>query len=888
MLTSHAPRKLGRGLTDSDHILRAHSIQSLDAIAQERICVVDGLPGSGRTTLIAQWRTHAEENDRPVAWLTLDPSDKQPRNLVTHLLDAFRTVDVTVNEPDGLRADASTSSTAPHIEPETAARCLLATIVALNTHVWLVIDDADIVLGTPAMTVVNHLLAYAPSTLHVILCVRSAATVAGMLPVGALGVLDRSVLTVSEDELRELLESNGEPTTLEHVIALARRTGSHPLAISGELGGPGAAARASEALRTAAERLIFDLPEPLSDFLITLSLVDEITADMARALSQTQRAPRILRELVDQGYLTTRWLDGAFAYRITPWISPTVRSLFDSRFTPSEQNHLHSSTAEWYSSKGRTLLAARHFYLAGEAERAETHLARSLGDVFTGELSPRFALQDVVFPDRVLETSAHANALVGSALSLDDPWSESAGRHLDRARGLAATMDEDARRAITAVIDMVELQRAFYDGDGILGLERSDELLDLSDRQLQHLGLSVAQVETAVLPYHAMFTLWSGHSAEAAETLDHALATATSEGSSLWRAVTHIHRDHLNTAVCSAKPTPEWIDALTAEAAENGWCDRYEFAAIAAIGARASLHRYDLDEAAEAIENLRRRFPRRGTLLETELEILDAERALANDETDAARQHAVRARSLLDGTYGPQSSYRPLLLPTLVRVAVATEDDDGVGRLLSPTQVNGTMWLRPFLATLDIQRGDYASALRSLEPLLAVSADLPATVVVDGAIAEAHARYRLDQRVLTNRALRRALLAARAEAIRRPFVEQDDWLDAALQDHFAADPEFAEQVAAIRAGAATRRRRESVATPRTSQLTKSEREVLIYLVSGATKQAIARNRNVSMNTVKTQVRSIYRKLGVTERADAVRYLSVYSPELARPAQDLSA
>jgi LuxR family maltose regulon positive regulatory protein len=53
-------------------------------------------------------------------------------------------------------------------------------------------------------------------------------------------------------------------------------------------------------------------------------------------------------------------------------------------------------------------------------------------------------------------------------------------------------------------------------------------------------------------------------------------------------------------------------------------------------------------------------------------------------------------------------------------------------------------------------------------------------------------------------------------------------------------------------------------------LTKKEQEVLGYLAELLTTEEIASTMFVSVNTVRSHVRSILRKLGVTRRNEAVR------------------
>ncbi|MCC4248113.1 MULTISPECIES: response regulator transcription factor [Microbacterium] len=64
----------------------------------------------------------------------------------------------------------------------------------------------------------------------------------------------------------------------------------------------------------------------------------------------------------------------------------------------------------------------------------------------------------------------------------------------------------------------------------------------------------------------------------------------------------------------------------------------------------------------------------------------------------------------------------------------------------------------------------------------------------------------------------------------------------------------------------------STATDALAVLTATERELAHLLTSSLGLPEIARARNVSLNTVKSQVRSIYGKLGVSSREDAVEVL----------------
>lgn len=112
--------------------------------------------------------------------------------------------------------------------------------------------------------------------------------------------------------------------------------------------------------------------------------------------------------------------------------------------------------------------------------------------------------------------------------------------------------------------------------------------------------------------------------------------------------------------------------------------------------------------------------------------------------------------------------------------------------------------------------------------------------------------------------MERLVAAARAERVRYQFVDNPD---AAGKELLAAHlsytscPDFVE--AALVAGEHDR------ADTRAADLTPREREILAFLRTAMTMQEIADKMSISVNTLKTHQRSIYRKLGAANRRQAI-------------------
>lgn len=64
-----------------------------------------------------------------------------------------------------------------------------------------------------------------------------------------------------------------------------------------------------------------------------------------------------------------------------------------------------------------------------------------------------------------------------------------------------------------------------------------------------------------------------------------------------------------------------------------------------------------------------------------------------------------------------------------------------------------------------------------------------------------------------------------------------------------------------------------------ARLTKKEQEILKYIAQGDTNEAISKRLSVSVHTIKTHVYNIFRKIGVNNRIQAVKWMSESGSEL---------
>ncbi|MFC0682837.1 LuxR C-terminal-related transcriptional regulator [Lysobacter korlensis] len=172
------------------------------------------------------------------------------------------------------------------------------------------------------------------------------------------------------------------------------------------------------------------------------------------------------------------------------------------------------------------------------------------------------------------------------------------------------------------------------------------------------------------------------------------------------------------------------------------------------------------------------------------------------------------------------------------------------------------------LARLEIAAGDFTAALEAIEPCIALGDDhAPLThVYVDVLWAAAHDGLGDVHAAAT--AFDRALDAAARNDSRRPFASvPPERLRRLLAE--ARKRDLPEHSARLVEQLSLEVPAEQSGAEFVSPLSARERIVLNHIIAGHSARQISAQLRVSPNTIKTQVRSVYRKLGASNRHEAI-------------------
>jgi LuxR family transcriptional regulator, maltose regulon positive regulatory protein len=154
--------------------------------------------------------------------------------------------------------------------------------------------------------------------------------------------------------------------------------------------------------------------------------------------------------------------------------------------------------------------------------------------------------------------------------------------------------------------------------------------------------------------------------------------------------------------------------------------------------------------------------------------------------------------------------------------------------------------------------------------------EAPEGIGLAGWLVDAQLSYATGDHRRGRRSLERALQLAKPERMKLPFTMEQAWMRPVLR----RDPELAQAsremlepaAAATSAVPAPRRQPSADEQPPlvVERLSEREREVLTLLSGMLSTAEIASEMYLSVNTVKTHLRSIYRKLSAAHRGEAVR------------------
>ena len=408
--------------------------------------------------------------------------------------------------------------------------------------------------------------------------------------------------------------------------------------------------------------------------------------------------------------------------------------------------------------------------------------------------------------------------------------------------------------------DLVAAAAAVSDAEALVSRMPEDKLA-------QH-----PEVRARVLADRGAAELWPGHLDEAARFFDAGVAAATGPGGEHERAACLGHLALVEALRGRLRKAAKLAGQATAALAVEEQLPRPQHPGPAALAALAWVH-LERDERRAAGRLLKQLDAALGIspdkLIGAVACLVAACSGLAEGHGEAAAQMIARARS---GWSLPAWLDQRLSLVES-RAYVAAGDIPAAVAAAERAGGDGSPEAAATLAYAWLAAGDGANARLILSSALAARNGEPERVRVQAWLADAQLGYDSGDRARGRRSLAHALRLAEREQLRLPFVLERGWLGPVLRGDL--------ELAGIHRHLLTSAPRHdqpqapSDLSPKATvlvvePLTEREREVLRHVSGMLNTAEIASEMYISINTVKSHLKSICRKLAASHRGEAVR------------------
>ncbi len=366
-------------------VLRPRLIERLNEGLHHKLTLIAAPAGFGKTTLVSAWLAGC---DRQVAWLSLDKGDSDPTLFLTYLVAALQTI-----APDmGGGVLGALQSPQP---PPTASllTALLNDITTISDPFVLVLDDYHVIDAQPVDQALTYLVEHLPPQMHLVIVTREdpalplarlrarghltelRATDLRFTPSEAAGFLNQGMdLNLSAEDIARLLARTEGWIAGLQLAALSMQGQQDPTSFITSFTGSH-----HFVLDYLVEEVLQQQPESIQTFLLRTSILDQLCGSLCDAVLLTPSGSgQETLEYIERANLFLVPLDNERRwYRYHHLFADLLRQRLQQRSTSSPGDEgmsvaeFHRRASLWYEDNGIYIEAFHHAAAANDVERAE-------------------------------------------------------------------------------------------------------------------------------------------------------------------------------------------------------------------------------------------------------------------------------------------------------------------------------------------------------------------------------------------------------------------------------------------------------------------------------------------------------------------------------------
>lgn len=871
-------------------VTRRRLLDALDRGLDGRVVLLSAPAGAGKTALLASWIRTRRLPGTP-CWLSLDVDDNDASRLIADLLSAFRDCGA------GALGDALGDLTAPPgARTERFLPLLINALAELQSTVILVLDEIHELTSAQSTETIEFLVRHAPEQLRLVLAGRADPP----LPIERLRVAEKLAelrigdLAFDREETAELCRALDLSLSDADIDSLWRRTEGWVAALrlaAFSLRGHPAPSRFLAELsgtdHSVADYLVSEVlahvDEDRREFMLRTSVVDAVNPDLANALTGLDDGAHTLAALEHSGTpLHPADADGhGNWYRFHPLFRELLRAHLHHAH-PEEIPSLHGRAARWYATEGQTRPAIRHALAAQDWKQAGNLIAENWLDLFLAGRSAAMRDSMAAIPADVLASDPRlAAAFAGSRLQDGDL--DGAAHHLALARQARGELHGEPREQLDVTLAVLALHVARLQVRDADAKRLADKLTALA-RGGAH--PSWPALRSFALANLGATRLWSGDPRNATADLREALALATEHhyeqiavDCMAQLAIAHLLGDRLACA-------EELATRATELAEQRGWCEGPAAASAYLASAAVSYRRGEFEHAEGLLSQASSAAETAEAPVRVATALLQA-LTLASAGPRSAARGAIKLRALhaaaeLDKPLAPFMQVATVDVEARVMLAAGEHEQARAVLQRSRARLERCLELSLREAAIDVHTGRPEQAAESLVSLLQEPTRQARTAtLLEAWLLQALADHTRGEPRAAAQALDNALALAEHEPFRDAFLLNGPGVRELLESQAQIGTAHPALLEVLLDGAGQHKPATALAEP----LTEREQRILRYLPTMLSNAEIGAEVFVSLNTVKTHLRSIYRKLGANGRADAVekaRALGLLPSGIKRP------
>lgn len=485
-----------------DHVARPRLVERLKIGSDRALLLVRAPAGSGKSTILREW---LDSTSLVSGWVSLDERDNDLEVFLGYVLAAVR----------GLFPDANLATrgliralTLPPLDA--LASSLNDDFARLPDDFVLVLDDYHLISNPDIHQLMEHLVRHSPACMHLAIATRDDPPwpLARLRARGAMTELRYDDLLFSEEEsIAFLRRALGD--AVDHDLAVVLHEESEGWAAGLQLMALTLKGRSLENVRSARARIAAEdieaflleevfarQPAPMQERLLEISMLNRFSAPLCEAVCELHSADEVdagwgeafLQELRHANLFVIPIDAGHEFFRFHHLFQQFLLSRLHERHQPEDVAQIHLRASRWFEERGAIEEALHHALAANGTHEAADIVARHRHELYNQEQFARLTRWLRLLPPEAKEH--HPEILLAEARVATMNWRfVEAAVFLDHAALALESAPRDPQTAAIAQAELFALRGIldFWNGDAERVIEESRFVLETLPPEASHL-----------------------------------------------------------------------------------------------------------------------------------------------------------------------------------------------------------------------------------------------------------------------------------------------------------------------------------------------------------------------------------------------------------------